>query len=181
MPATTAPESPAADSVPQEGPAVRRSPWRTIGWIALWTCLALILLSFVLAAFLVGGGSSDDSRSASVEATDEPAESLAPDDADTTTAEMTEPASLTVDSLEPGDLFVSGSSFFGTTSSDTIEYRLLAGGTVVAEGSVDVVDGTFSATVDFTNTCCIEMLLEVTQPGDAGLSLSVPLAFPEPG
>ena len=51
----------------------------------------------------------------------------------------------------------------------------LAEGTIVVDG-----DGLFSTTVEFTNTCCIEMTLEVfdIEP-DLGLGVSIPLAYPE--
>jgi hypothetical protein len=52
---------------------------------------------------------------------------------------------------------------------------------VLADGTIDVIDGKFSAVVEFTNTCCIEMMLEVFQTDEGGLSVTVPLAYPESG
>jgi hypothetical protein len=52
---------------------------------------------------------------------------------------------------------------------------------VLAEGTTDVIAGAFSTTLEFTNTCCIEMVLEVFQPGDDGLATTIPVAYPESG
>lgn len=90
-------------------------------------------------------------------------------------------ASLTVATPEIGGVFASPSSVTGESSSPTVDYELSAGGMVLAEGTIDVTDGKFSTMVEFTNTCCIEMMLEVTQPGDGGLTLTIPVAYPEPG
>ena len=86
---------------------------------------------------------------------------------------------LVLDSPMPGSVFRSGSPLRGTTTASNADYRLTAGEIVLAAGSVDVADGTFSTTVSFTNTCCIEMLLGVFDP-ETGMSVEIPLAFPEP-
>ena len=86
---------------------------------------------------------------------------------------------LTVTQPQPGDLFPSGSSITGLTTTETIEYRLLAEGTSLASGTVATDEGAFTTTVSFTNTCCIEMSLEIIQPG-VGLT-TIPLSYPEPG
>ena len=99
----------------------------------------------------------------------------------------TQPASLqallTVDSPQIGDLFTSSSVLRGETSSPTVAYRLLSpgGSVVLAEGTVTAVDGGSATIVEFTNTCCIEMVLEVFQPSADGLGLTIPLAYPESG
>ena len=90
---------------------------------------------------------------------------------------------LTVDTPLPGELFPSPSVIRGESSSSTVVYQLLTAGgeTVLSEGTVDVIDGEFSAVVEFTNTCCIEMTLEVFQDDADGLAVTVPVAFPESG
>ena len=91
-------------------------------------------------------------------------------------------ARLTVDTPLLGELFPSPSVISGEASSSTVEYRLSAGGDIVlADGTIDVIDGKFSAVVEFTNTCCIEMMLEVFQTDEGGLSVTVPVAYPESG
>ena len=86
---------------------------------------------------------------------------------------------LTVTQPRPGDLFTSGSVITGQTTSETVEYRLLAGTAILASGTTIATDGTFATTVSFTNPCCTEMTLEVAQPG-IGFT-TIPLTFPEPG
>jgi hypothetical protein len=88
-------------------------------------------------------------------------------------------ALLVVETPGIGDHFSSGSPIRGETSTPTVEYRLKAGEVVLAEGTIDAVDGTFETVVEFTNTCCTEMTLEVTQPNANGATLSIPLDFPE--
>jgi hypothetical protein len=97
----------------------------------------------------------------------------------------TQPASvaalLTVDTPQVGDLFESPSLIKGETSSLTVGYRLSAGDKVLTEGTVSAADGAFATVVEFTNACCVEMVLEVFQPSADGLALTIPLAFPESG
>jgi hypothetical protein len=89
-------------------------------------------------------------------------------------------AVLTVEIPQVGDVFPSPSVVSGLSSTDTVGYLLTGGGDVVlAEGTIDVVDGEFSSELEFANTCCIEMLLEVYHPGVDGLTVAIPLAFPE--
>ena len=89
-------------------------------------------------------------------------------------------ARLTVDTPLVGEVFPSPSVISGEASSSTVGYLLSAGGDIVlAEGTIDVIDGKFSAVVEFTNTCCIEMTLEVFQTNEGGLSVTVPVAYPE--
>ena len=102
-------------------------------------------------------------------------------DAAATTVEGVVEGLLTVTSPEIGDVFPSPSNITGESSSPTVSYVLSAGGMVIAEGTIDVIDRKFSTTVEFTNTCCIEMTLEVLQPDDTGSTLVIPLASPEPG
>ena len=97
----------------------------------------------------------------------------------------TQPASvdvlLTVASPAPGDLFTNASIVRGETSSSTVGLRLTAGDIVLAEELIAAVDGGYETAVEFTNTCCIEMMLEVFHPDSDGLGVSIPLAYPEPG
>jgi hypothetical protein len=90
-------------------------------------------------------------------------------------------ALLVVDSPQVGDLFPSLSSITGRTSTELVGYRLLAGGQLLAHGSLDTPGGFFDVDLGFENTCCTEMLLEVFHLNDGGLLVSIPLNFPEPG
>lgn len=91
-------------------------------------------------------------------------------------------ARLTVDTPLVGEVFPSSSVISGEASSSTVGYLLSAGGDIVlAEGTIDVIDGEFSAVVEFTNACCIEMTLKVFQTNEGGLSVTVPVAYPESG
>ena len=91
-------------------------------------------------------------------------------------------ALLTVDAPQVGVVFPSPSVISGQSSTDTVGYLLTGGGDVVlAEGTIDVVDGAFSSELEFVNTCCIEMSLEVFHLDEGGLSLTVPVAYPESG
>jgi hypothetical protein len=96
----------------------------------------------------------------------------------------TEPGSvaalLSVDVPEPGATFPSPSTVRGQASTPTVDYLLVGGADIVlAEGTTDVVDGEFEAEVAFTNTCCVEMRLEVYLPG--GSYLTIPVTYPESG
>lgn len=155
-------------------------------WLVLWTVLGLFVAAIVLGIVLVVAGSGSTSSPPDVgvpgsttgpAALDEPTDSR--DGATETTQPAIDEALLTVDSPQVGSVFVSGDVVAGETTSATVEWRLTAGGDqVLAGGTATAVEGTFSAVVEFTNTCCIEMLLEVT--GEPGLTLSIPLAYPEP-
>jgi hypothetical protein len=99
----------------------------------------------------------------------------------TTTTPGTE-AVLIVDIPQVGDVFPSPSAVQGQASSSPVGYRLTGGDDLVlAEGTFDVLDGAFSGEIEFTNTCCIEIRLEVFETVDGGLSVSVPLTYPESG
>jgi hypothetical protein len=67
----------------------------------------------------------------------------------------------------------------GFTSAELVGYRLSAGGTVLDEGTVTAVDGYFESPIVFTNTCCIEMLLEVFHLDADGMAVTIPLSYPE--
>ncbi|MDH3539456.1 MAG: hypothetical protein OEP52_05645 [Acidimicrobiia bacterium] len=86
---------------------------------------------------------------------------------------------LTLDTPQVDELFPSPSILSGAAPTPTVDYRLTAGGWVLAEGTIDVIDGEFSAVVEFTNSCCVDMTLEVFN--DGGLSLTIPVAYPEAG
>ena len=99
--------------------------------------------------------------------------------------EMIEVTTPTAGDLVTSPLIVTGMS---NTFEATVNYRLSAGGTVLAEGFT--MGGTgdwapFEATIEFENTCCTEMLLEVfevsAQNGSEINLVSIPLAFPEEG
>ncbi len=99
--------------------------------------------------------------------------------------ETTAPASveheLVVVSPQPGDVVGSPLLIAGHATAQRLGYRLFAAGSPLIEGTINAdSDGGFSATVEFTNNCCIEMTLEVfdIEP-DAGLGVSIPLAYPE--
>ena len=110
----------------------------------------------------------------------EPVGAASPTDPVATTQPGVVDALLTVDAPMPGAVFTSRSTLRGETSSPTVGYRLNGGDMVLAEGTASAVDGTYAVTVEFTNTCCIEMLLEVFQLDPDGLSVQVPLTYPEP-
>lgn len=88
-------------------------------------------------------------------------------------------AVLTVDTPVPGGLMVSSDLIRGFTSAGLVGYRLSAGGSVLDEGTLTTVEGHFESPIVFTNTCCIEMLLEVFNIGDGGLAVTIPLSYPE--
>jgi hypothetical protein len=96
-----------------------------------------------------------------------------------TTQPTTTEVVLTVESPQPGDLLVSSDIVKGFTSTEQVGYRLSAGGAVLDEGTLTTVDGYFESPIAFTNTCCIEMLLEVFQLDPAGTTVTIPLSYPE--
>jgi len=100
----------------------------------------------------------------------------------TTTRATTQPpteAVLTVVSPQPGDLMVSSDNVTGFSSTELVGYRLSAGGTVLDEGTLTAVDGYFESPIVFTNTCCIEMLLEVFSLDAERITVAIPLSYPE--
>lgn len=99
-----------------------------------------------------------------------------------TTAPGTVDVLLTVDSPRPGDVVGSPATISGSSSTGQVGYTLTGGGDVVlAEGTIDVVDGFFSETIQFDNTCCIELALEVFHPSPNGTRLTIPITYPESG
>ena len=94
-------------------------------------------------------------------------------------------AVLTVDSPQPGDIFVSSDIVRGLSTSPLVGYRLwgggIGGGNVIDENTLDTVDGAFEAQVLFRNICCTEMTLEVFQIDSGDLVVTIPLTYPEPG
>lgn len=96
------------------------------------------------------------------------------------TDDVTMQSELTVESPQPGDLMVSGDIVRGVTSTDVVGYRLVGGGGIVIdEGTLTTVSGRFESAIVFTNTCCIEMDLEVFHVEDGGLIVTVPVTYPE--
>jgi hypothetical protein len=98
-----------------------------------------------------------------------------------TTAPAVVEHQLVVGSPQVGDVATSPLGIEGTSTARQLGYRLYGAGMPLAEGTIVVdAEGRFSTTVEFTNTCCIEMALEVfdIRP-DAGLGITVPLAYPE--
>ncbi|NND04084.1 MAG: hypothetical protein HKN91_14985 [Acidimicrobiia bacterium] len=90
---------------------------------------------------------------------------------------------------QPGDLaesplLITGESM---TGDGNVHYRLMAGGMVIAQGLTtggsNGVWAPFSVAVDFTNECCIEMLLEVYEaapvPGGELFIVRIPLSYSE--
>jgi hypothetical protein len=96
-----------------------------------------------------------------------------------TTQPTTSEAVLAVESPQPGDLLVSSDIVKGFTSTEQVGYRLSAGGAVLDEGTLTTVDGYFESPIVFTNTCCIEMLLEVFHLDAEGMTVTIPLSYPE--
>ena len=96
---------------------------------------------------------------------------------------------LTVDTPVPGEVVTSPAVLIGTSSSPQIGYRLYAGGDItLTEGTVESdpqQEGRFEVTIEFTNTCCMEMTLEVfsidPEVGSGPTTVSIPLAYPESG
>lgn len=88
----------------------------------------------------------------------------------------------------PGDLIEDRIELTGmsTTDDGNVHYRLKLAGTVVAQGiatgGTDGVWAPFSASIEFTNDCCVEMLLEVYEVSANGVEMnlvSIPLTYPE--
>ena len=88
---------------------------------------------------------------------------------------------LAVSMPQAGELVTSPLVIEGNTTASQIGYRLFGAGTPLAEGSiVPEPDGAFSQALEFTNTCCIEMTLEVfSLHPDDGIGLTIPLTYPE--
>lgn len=89
-------------------------------------------------------------------------------------------AFLVVDTPQPGDVFVDESFISGRSSTSFVGYRLLAGGEAIAQGSLETANGAFDVKLGgWINDCCIEMLLEVFHVNDNGLTVTIPVAYPE--
>ena len=103
----------------------------------------------------------------------------APTTGPTKTDDVAAQPELIVESPQPGDLMVSGDIVRGVTSTDVVGYRLVGGGTIIDEGTLTAAGGRFESAIVFTNTCCIEMDLEVFHVEDGGLIVTVPVTYPE--
>ena len=89
---------------------------------------------------------------------------------------------LVIASPEVGALVTSPLTITGTATASEVGYRVLGAGSLLAEGTLAAgSDGAFSTTMEFTNTCCIELTLEVFDSEPGGLTVSIPLTYPEPG
>lgn len=121
---------------------------------------------------------------------------VAPPSTPTSVPTTTEPtpdpikrARIEVRTPMPGDVTSSPIELTGEsmTIDGTVHFRLTAGGTVIAQGIATGgsagVWAPFAATIEFTNECCIEMLLEVFEvsatDGSELHKVAVPLAYPE--
>jgi hypothetical protein len=101
---------------------------------------------------------------------------------DTTTQGAAIDPQLIVEHPQPGDPMVSGDVVAGLTSTDAVGYRLVGGGDVLIDaGTLTAVDGRFESPVEFANTCCIEMRLEVFHVEDGGMIVAIPVTYPEGG
>lgn len=145
--------------------------------IALITIAGFAVMILIFLALLIAGGESEASLR---EAPDGPASipSAAPVE---TTAEAAVEHELTVGSPEVGNVVTSPLVIEGKSTANQVGYRLFGAGLPLAEGTIiPDADGRFSTTVEFTNTCCIEMTLEVfDMQRNGGVGVSIPLAYPE--
>lgn len=141
--------------------------------VALLIMAAVTVLLVMAVSMLIAGGASE---AAVVEG---PIPVAVPVE---TTVPATVEQELVIASPQVGDVVTSPLIIEGHTTARQLGYRLFGGGDLpLAEGTI-VVDGegTFSTTVEFTNTCCIEMTLEVfDMEPDGGLGVTLPLAYPE--
>lgn len=156
-------EEPAAPSVPHQSSA-RATRSGTAKVVLTLLAALLVAAAFVIiagAALVLGARTTADSEEAIITGA--------------------EPAAieLRLDTPRPGNVFPSGSRIVGFSTSPIVAYRLSGGDNIFAEGSIGTVDGRFDTTLDFTNTCCIEISLAVFDPG-TGEGFTIPLAFPEP-
>lgn len=110
----------------------------------------------------------------------------------TTTVPIPDPikrARIEVHTPQPGDVTESPLELTGEsmTIDGSVHFRLTAGGAVIAQGITTGGSAgewaPFSATIAFTNECCIEMLLEVFEvsatDGSEIHKVAIPLAYPE--
>lgn len=160
------------------------NPWIKVVLGVLATFALVIILSVV---FVLGGGSSeevDESPAGAEEST------VASGDGSTeTTAAAVTESVLVVSSPAIGDVVESPLQIVGNSSQPEIGYRLIGGGQlllatgVLADAGIDIAaDGSFTSSLYFENTCCIEMTLELFHEmpgGSEGLGLSIPLTYPE--
>lgn len=89
---------------------------------------------------------------------------------------------IEISSPNSGDLVTSPLVITGEGTASEVAYRLSAGGSTLAAGTITPEGGDFAVTVDFTNTCCIEMLLEVFDPivdPSETFRIGIPLSYPE--
>jgi hypothetical protein len=171
---------------------VRNSPppVRPLRWL-VGALLMTIVAAAVLSAAMVLAASTDPAQTTVRPADDgtETAPAL-PDEAGVNSAAIPpagDPADvappsagqLTIDEPAVGAVFRSGDVIRGTSTSDTVAFRLSAAGIEFVTGTIPVVDGSFDAELEFTNTCCIEMSLRVSHP-DNSSAVVIPLAYPEP-
>lgn len=171
------------------------------------TRFALAAAAFALVA-VACGGTSTTTTSPATATTAAPATTAGPTPTTTaapvTTTTTTAPVTTTTTTPDPikrdlievrsptaGDvvtspLVVTGES---NTFEATVSYRLSAGGTVLEEGFITGGGSgewaPFEITIEFENTCCTEMLLEVfensAKDGSEINKVTIPLTFPETG
>lgn len=150
-----------------------------IALIVVGVIAVLIVLAF---SMLIAGGASEATVEGGRVWAVSPVELAVPD---VGPVETTAPAAgehqLVIAYPNVADIVTSPLTIEGVATASQLGYRLFGGGMPLAEGTI-VVDGEgrFSTTVEFSNTCCIELTLEVfdMQP-DAGLGVTIPLAYPE--
>ena len=151
------------------------------------TAFALAIALSVM--FLLGGGSSEGVAGNPTETDQQEITHARPEEPTQTTAPAVTESVLVVSTPAIGDVVESPMQIVGVSSQPEIGYRLLGGGQLVAEGTLAdtgltiTSDGAFTASLDFENTCCIEMTLELfhqMRDGSEGLGLSIPIAYPEP-
>jgi hypothetical protein len=154
------------------------NPWIKVG-LGTLTVFALVIVLSV--TFLLSGDSSEavDDNPPGDETTVPPTEPTA--------AAVTESV-LVVSSPAIGDVVESPMQIVGESSQPRIGYRLFGGGRLLVAGTLAdaaieiAADGSFTSSLVFANTCCIEMELELFHEmpdGSEGLGLSIPLTYPE--
>ena len=130
----------------------------------------------MLIASRASAAGDDEAMKASTVTVDKPASIV------DTTSPATVDQVLVVASPEIGALVTSPLTISGNVTSGEVGYRVLGAGSLLVEGRLAAgSDGSFSTTVEFTNTCCVELTLEVFDPEPGGLAVSIPLTYPEPG
>ena len=104
------------------------------------------------------------------------------------TTETTELATgqsiIEIDAPRVGDVVGGPLVITGTATGPAVAHRLGSDSITFAEGTIEpAADGSLAATVEFTNTCCIEMTLTIFDPvqdPSGTFAVSIPLAYPEP-